>query len=286
MEPSTRDIPPLRDVIARYGLSARKRLGQHFLLDGNLTRKIVRSAGDLAHRNVIEVGPGPGGLTRALLENPDTRVTAVERDSRCIAALAELGRVYRERLLVIEADALSLNPAELCPTPRCIVANLPYNIATALLLSWLPLGPGLESMTLMVQKEVAQRLVAAPGRRDYGRLSVATQWRCRVESLFDVPPTAFVPPPKVKSTVVRIVPRPSPLCDADPGTLEKVTAAAFGQRRKMLRASLRSLSPQGADLCLAADIDPTARAEDLTIEEFCALARAFRAQVNAVSEDP
>ena len=286
MSPIADDLPALRDVIARHDLGARKRLGQHFLLDANLTRKIARTAGDLSDQNIIEIGPGPGGLTRALLELPNTHVIAVERDARCVGALRELGQVYADRLHVIEGDALELNPVDMCPAPRCIVANLPYNISTALLVNWLPLGTALDSMTLMFQKEVAQRLVAAPGGRDYGRLSVAVQWRCHTELLFDIPPSAFVPPPKVTSTVVRLVPRQRPLCDAEPRILEKVTAAAFGQRRKMLRASLRSMTPRSVQLCETAGVDPTARAEDLSIDQFCAVARAYQELASSESGDP
>ncbi|MDZ4737133.1 MAG: 16S rRNA (adenine(1518)-N(6)/adenine(1519)-N(6))-dimethyltransferase RsmA [Rhodospirillaceae bacterium] len=271
-------LPPLRDVIARHGLTARRTLGQHFLLDLNLTRRIARAAGDLAGRCVIEIGPGPGGLTRALLEAGPDRVIAIEKDRRAIAALEELHPVWPDRLEIIEADALALDVSRLGRAPRKIVANLPYNISTALLVAWLPQLTAFESLTLMFQKEVAERLVAAPGSRDYGRLSVATQWRAQVRRLFDIPARAFTPPPKVVSSVIAIEPRAEPLFPADPDCLERVVAAAFGQRRKMLRQALRTLGPDAESLLADAGIDPTARAETLSIEAFCALARAFAAR--------
>jgi 16S rRNA (adenine1518-N6/adenine1519-N6)-dimethyltransferase len=272
-------LPPLRDVIARYGLGARKALGQNFLLDLNLTGRIARSAGPLEGRNVVEIGPGPGGLTRALLAAGAARVVAVERDERCVLALQELAAAYPDRLAIVAGDALETDPAALVPAPRKIVANLPYNIATALLLRWLPGIGAYENLTLMFQKEVAQRLAAAPRSRDYGRLSVVTQWLATVRPLFDVPPRAFVPPPKITSTVVRIEPRPEPLAPCRLADLERVTAAAFGQRRKMLRASLRSLGGgERAEALLAATgLSPTARAEELPVEAFCALARELAA---------
>ena len=270
-------LPPLRDVIERYGLQARRSLGQHFLLDLNLTRRIARAAGDLAGRTVIEIGPGPGGLTRALLESDAARVIAVEVDDRAIAALDELRAAYPDRLEIRAADALAIDVASLGLRPRKIVANLPYNISTALLLAWLPHIDAFENLTLMFQKEVADRLTAQPGSKDYGRLSVAVQWRATVRRLFDIPPRAFTPPPKIVSTVVAIEPRPAPLAKADPVVLERVVGAAFGQRRKMLRQSLRSLVPDPVPTIEAAGIDPTARAETLSVEQFCALARAFEA---------
>ena len=281
------DLPPLREVIARHRLAARKGLGQHFLLDGNLTRKIARAAGDLTGATAIEVGPGPGGLTRALLEGPARRVVAIERDRRCVAALNDLVARYPDRLEVIEGDALKTDLVALAAPPRHIVANLPYNISTALLTTWLERSADFASMTLMFQKEVARRLAATPGGREYGRLTIAAQWRCEVRLLFDVPPAAFVPAPKVTSTVVQLVPRPAPLCDADPAVLTKVVAAAFGQRRKMLRASLRTLpNANAADLCAAAGLDPTARAEDISIVGFCALARAYLDRVSSPNGGP
>ena len=267
------NLPPLREVIARHRLSARRSLGQHFLLDSNLTNRIARAAGDLGDRNVIEVGPGPGGLTRALLEAGARRVFAVERDSRCIAALEELAAAYPERLHLTEGDALETDPVALAPAPRCIVANLPYNIAVPLLIGWLRRAAEFEGLTLMFQKEVAGRLTAAPGGKDYGRLSVLVQWLCEARVLFNVDKRAFTPPPKVTSSVVSLIPRPTPLAAADWESLEAVTAAAFGQRRKMLRSSLK---PLGLDLD-ALSIDARARAEELDVETFCRLARAYEA---------
>ncbi|MDE2228872.1 MAG: 16S rRNA (adenine(1518)-N(6)/adenine(1519)-N(6))-dimethyltransferase RsmA [Alphaproteobacteria bacterium] len=272
-------LPPLREVIRRHGLAARKALGQNFLLDLNLTRRIARGAAPLANFNVVEVGPGPGGLTRALLLEGARRVVAIERDQRCLPALAELAAAFPGRLEIVPGDALAIDPTTLVPAPRKIVANLPYNIATPLLLAWLPRIRAFADFTLMFQKEVAARLAAKPDSRDYGRLSVLIQWLAYVERLFDVAPTAFVPPPKVTSTVVRLTPRPEPQAPCDQDALERVTAAAFGQRRKMLRQSLKSL---GDPLVLLhyASIDPTARAEDLTVAEFCALARALITRSN------
>ena len=264
----------MREVIARYELGARKGLGQNFILDLNLTRRIARAAGPLEQSSIVEIGPGPGGLTRALLDCGARHVTAIERDARCIAALNELALAYPGRLTVIEGDALALDPAALVPAPRRIVANLPYNIATPLLISWLKRIEAYESLTLMFQKEVAQRLTARPRSHDYGRLTIVTQWLATVRALFDIPGSAFVPPPKVTSTVVQLAPRPRPLAACRFADLERVTAAAFGQRRKMLRASLRTLG-DSAKLLEAAGVTPTARAEELTVEEFCALARAL-----------
>ena len=267
-------LPPLREVIARHRLSARRSLGQHFLLDSNLTARITRAAGDLRDRNVIEVGPGPGGLTRALLESGARRVFAIERDGRCVAALEELTAAYPERLHLIEGDALETDVVALVPAPRCIVANLPYNIAVPLLIGWLRRAAEFEGLTLMFQKEVAGRLTATPGGKEYGRLSVLVQWLCEARVLFNVDRRAFTPPPKVTSTVVSLIPRKTPLAAADWESLETVTAAAFGQRRKMLRSSLK---PLGLDLG-ALSIDATARAEELDVETFCLLARAHAAR--------
>ncbi|MBV9524060.1 MAG: 16S rRNA (adenine(1518)-N(6)/adenine(1519)-N(6))-dimethyltransferase RsmA [Alphaproteobacteria bacterium] len=268
------DLPPLREVIARHGIGARRQLGQHFLLDLNLTRRIARAAAPLENVSVIEIGAGPGGLTRALLEEGAGTVIAIERDKRCIAALAELSSAYPGRLTIIEGDALAIEVSQRTAPPRKIVANLPYNIATPLLLGWLRTIGSYRSLTLMFQKEVADRLVAAPRQRNYGRLSVVTQWLARVERLFDVPAQAFVPPPKVTSTVVRLEPHAQPLGECAMAVLERVTAAAFGQRRKMLRASLRSLGDSDA-LLAAAGVPPTARAEELDIPAFCRLAQAL-----------
>ena len=268
------DLPPLGDVIRRFGLGARKSLGQHFLLDLNLCRRIARAsgdwAGDLGDVTVIEIGPGPGGLTRALLETGARKVLAVEKDSRCVAALRELSAAYPGRLEVIEADALGTDVQALTSPPRRVVANLPYNIATPLLLGWLRRITDFDGLTLMFQKEVAGRLVAKPGGKAYGRLSVITQWLAEVRHEFNVSKQAFTPRPKVASSVVSVIPRPAPLAPADWQALETVTAAAFGQRRKMLRSSLK---PLGLDLG-ALGIEPTVRAEDLSVEEFCAIARA------------
>ncbi|TAL02145.1 MAG: 16S rRNA (adenine(1518)-N(6)/adenine(1519)-N(6))-dimethyltransferase RsmA [Rhodospirillaceae bacterium] len=271
-----RTLPPLRDVIAQHRLAADKSLGQHFLLDLNLCARIARTAGDVTIGTTIEIGPGPGGLTRALLE-AGAQVIAIEKDSRCQPILAELAEAFPGRLTVVAGDAMAVNCATLGTAPRRIVANLPYNVATELLLQWLTDIGSFESLTLMFQQEVAERLAAEPGTKTYGRLSIMTQWLCQVALAFDVNPRAFTPPPKVNSTVVSLRPRPQPLAAADRKTLERVTAAAFGQRRKMLRQSLKVLATSigladGTALCSAADIDPTARAETLTVEQFCALA--------------
>jgi 16S rRNA (adenine1518-N6/adenine1519-N6)-dimethyltransferase len=269
-------LPPLREVIARHGLAARHSLGQHFLLDRNLTDRIAREAGIPAGATVIEVGPGPGGLTRSLLATDARRVIAIERDDRCIAALAELEAAAQGRLTLVAGDALAVDWAALCRDadgPCVIVANLPYNIGTALLIQWLHRIDAFASLTLMFQKEVAERLTAAPGGKAYGRLSVLTQWLTVPRRLFAVPARAFVPPPKVDSAVVRLEPRPAPLEPASLATLERVTQAAFGQRRKMLRASLKSLGGDTAALIAAAGVAPTARAEELSVAQFCALAR-------------
>jgi 16S rRNA (adenine1518-N6/adenine1519-N6)-dimethyltransferase len=270
------DLPPLREVIRRHSLAARKSLGQNFLLDLNLTGRIARAAGPLEGVTVVEVGPGPGGLTRALLAEGACKVIAVERDDRAVAALAEIAQRYPGRLDVISDDALTrdLNPhAE----PARVVANLPYNIATPLLISWLtaePWPPWFDRLVLMFQREVAERIVAPPGGKQYGRLSVLAGWRTRAKILFDVHPSAFVPPPKVTSSVVELVPRPDALV-CDRLLLEQVTAAAFGQRRKMLRQSLKTLQIDPAPLLDATGIEPTARAEEISVEGFVALARAL-----------
>lgn len=273
----TDGLPPLRDVIARHGLTTNKSLGQHFLLDLNLTGRIARASGNLAAGTTIEIGPGPGGLTRALLA-AGAQVIAVEKDSRCRGILAEVAAVYAGRLDVIEADALTIDAATLGKTPRRIVANLPYNIGTALLLRWLQNPQAFESFTLMFQTEVAARITAPPDTRAYGRLSIIAQWLCETELLFHVNPRAFTPPPQVQSTVVQLTPRTSPIA-ARRETLERVTAAAFGQRRKMLRQSLRAVAPHAdaEGLCRASSIDPTARAETLSVEQFCTLANAVDA---------
>lgn len=272
-------LPPLREVIARYGLSARKTLGQNFLLDLNLTGRIAREAGVGPSATVYEVGPGPGGLTRALLDAGADRVIAVERDTRCLEALADVSAAYPGRLTLVSDDALSVNEMALVGDAQArIVANLPYNISTALLTKWLtadPWPPWYRSLTLMFQREVADRITAAPGTRPYGRLSVLSQWRTTPRRLFDVPPSAFVPPPKVTSSVVHFKVLDMPVAPADPGSLETVVKAAFGQRRKMLRASLKTLGVDPKALLDTAGIDPSRRAETLDVVEFCALARGF-----------
>ena len=272
------DLPPLRDVIRRHGLTARKSLGQNFLLDLNLTARIARAAAVHDGATVVEIGPGPGGLTRALLAQGAGRVIAVERDARAIAAIAEIAGHYPGRLEVIAADALSFDVRPcLTAGPTRVVANLPYNVATALLISWLvaePWPPWYDALVLMFQREVAERIVAAAGSKSYGRLSVLVGWRCEAKILFDVAAAAFVPPPKVTSSIVRLVPRRAPLA-CDRALLERITAAAFGQRRKMLRQSLKSLGVEPTALLTAAAIDPTARAEDIPIAGFVALARAL-----------
>lgn len=280
-EPQAGDdgLPPLRDVIARHGLAAQKSLGQNFLLDLNLTRRIARAAGTLDDHHIVEVGPGPGGLTRALLMEGAKHVTVLERDQRCLPALEEIAAAYPGRLTIVEGDALEIDMKTLVTGPSRIVANLPYNIATPLLIGWLqvePDRPWYDSMTLMFQKEVAERIVARPGTKAYGRLGIAAQWRMHARMLFDIDRRAFTPPPKITSTVVHLTPREEPLAPADPRALELVVAAAFGQRRKMLRASLKSLTTKAQEILDAAGIDGTRRAEELTIEEFCALARVFK----------
>ena len=272
-------LPPLREVIARHGIAAKRSLGQNFILDLNVTRRIARAAGPLDAGTVIEVGPGPGGLTRALLEEGAAHVVAIERDRRCLAALGELAAAYPGRLELVEGDALKLDPAALARAPRRIVANLPYNIATALLLRWLDRIGDYQSLTLMFQREVAERLVAQPRSPAYGRLSVIVQWLTEPKILFDLPPRAFVPSPKVTSSVVSLTPRATSLAPAEKGALERVTAAAFGQRRKMLRSSLKTLAVPVEPLFVSTGISPTARAEELAVADFCALARALQAAV-------
>ena len=273
-------LPPLREVIRRHGLAAKKSLGQNFLLDLNLTGRIARAAGPLDGATVIEIGPGPGGLTRALLTEGARRVIAIERDERAIAALNEIAEHHPGRLTVVAGDALEYDPRPLLgDAPARIVANLPYNIATVLLVGWLtaePWPPWYDRMVLMFQREVAERIVAPPGSKTYGRLSVLAGWRTEAKILFDVHPSNFVPPPKVTSSVVELVPRAAPLPCRGP-LLERVTAAAFGQRRKMLRQSLKSLGADPLALLDAAGIEPTARAEEIPVEGFAALARALEA---------
>ena len=277
---TTDGLPPLREVIAAHGIDAKKSLGQNFLLDLNLTGKIARAAGDLTRCTVIEVGPGPGGLTRALLFSGARRVIAIERDERCLAALAQIAEHHPGRLEVIAGDAMKTDFAALAPgEPVRIVANLPYNIGTELLVRWLTTldwPPFWSSMTLMFQKEVAERIVAAPGADAYGRLGVLAGWRTQAQIAFDVPRQAFTPPPKVTSSVVHLVPRAAPL-PAELKRLERVTEAAFGQRRKMLRQSLKRVG--GETLLAEAGIDGTRRAETLSVEEFVRLANGLAAPV-------
>ena len=273
-------LPPLSAVIARHGLQPKRALGQHFLLDPSLCGRIARAARPATPAVIMEVGPGPGGLTRALLAAGAARVVAIEKDRRCVAALGELRTRYPDRLEIVEGDALSFDIASLGPARIGIVANLPYNVGTRLLLRWLEQVERIEGMTLMFQKEVAVRITAAGGR-DYGGLSVRAQWLCTCERLFDVSPRAFVPPPGVVSSVVRLVPRATPLAPADPAALDAVTRAAFGQRRKMLRRALRTLTPEPQALLQSAGISPEARAETLSVAEFCALARAWAAMRHA-----
>lgn len=268
-------LPPLREVIAKYGLGARKALGQHFLLDQNLTGRIARSADPLDAGTVFEIGPGPGGLTRSLLAAGARQVIAIERDQRFLPALHDLQAAYPGRLNIVEADALEVDLTTLGSAPRQIVANLPYNVSTPLLLGWLKQVNAFSAMTLMFQKEVADRLLASPRSKAYGRLSVAVQFHCAIKPLFQVPPSAFTPPPQVMSTVVQLRPRPDRPADIDPRLLEKLAAAAFGQRRKMLRASLKTLLPDPEPVLLEAGIAPTARAEELDIDAFCRLTRAL-----------
>ena len=274
--PAIDSLPPLRDVIATYELSAKKALGQNFLLDLNLTAKIARQAGDLSGTDVLEVGPGPGGLTRGLLVEGARKVLAVEKDARCLPALAEIAAVYPGRLEVIEGDALQIDALAHLTPPIAICANLPYNVGTELLVRWLTPAvwpPVWSSLTLMFQKEVAHRIVAKPGDKAYGRLAVLAQWRCDAHIAMHLPPEAFSPPPKVSSAVVHLRALPAPRFEADAKVLERVVAAGFNQRRKMLRASLKGLSPDIEDHLNAVGIPPTERAERVSIEAFCALAR-------------
>lgn len=268
-------LPPLRETIAAHGLDARKRFGQHFLLDLNLTRRIARAASPLADGTTIEIGPGPGGLTRALLLEGAGRVVAIEVDQRAIGALQDLRAAADGRLELIEGDALAIEPGRLGPAPRRIVANLPYNISTALLVRWLHVADDISDMVLMFQKEVVDRLVALPKTKDYGRLSVLAQHVCDVRHLFDVAPSAFVPPPKVVSSVARLTPRPPASRLPDLRPLERATAAAFGQRRKMLRGALAGVLKDPAATLTALGLSPTARAEELSVADFVRLADAL-----------
>ncbi len=272
-------IPPLRDVIATHNLSAKKSLGQNFLLDLNLTAKIARQAGDLASSDILEIGPGPGGLTRGLLAEGARRVLAIEKDARCIPALEEIAAHYPERLQIINGDALEVDPLAHLTPPIKVAANLPYNVGTELLVRWLTPAqwpPFWSSLTLMFQKEVAQRIIAEPGSKAYGRLAVLAQWRSTARIVLDLQPQAFTPPPKVSSAVVHLEALPEPRYPADPHMLSKVVAAAFNQRRKMLRSSLKSVSPDIEAHLKNADIRPTDRAEQISLAQFCALARSLK----------
>ncbi|MBT3140793.1 16S rRNA (adenine(1518)-N(6)/adenine(1519)-N(6))-dimethyltransferase RsmA [Ruegeria litorea] len=269
-------LPPLREVIATHQLSARKSLGQNFLLDLNLTAKIARQAGDLTECDVLEIGPGPGGLTRGLLSEGARRVLAVEKDTRCIPALNEIAQTYPGRLEIINGDALEIDPLAHLTPPVRIAANLPYNVGTELLVRWLTpkeWPPFWQSLTLMFQREVAERIVAQPGSKAYGRLALLAQWRADAHIVLSLPPGAFTPPPKVSSAVVHLTALPKPRFPAPAGVLSRVVAAAFNQRRKMLRAALKGQAPDIEDRLLAAGIKPTERAEQVPLEAFCALAR-------------
>ncbi len=274
------NLPPLRDVIARHDLRAKKALGQNFLLDLNLTARIARAAGDLSNADVLEIGPGPGGLTRGLLAEGARKVLAIEKDERCLPALAEIAEAWPERLQVIHGDALAVDPLTHLTPPIKVVANLPYNVGTELLVRWLTPAqwpPFWDSLTLMFQREVAERIVAKPASKAYGRLALLAQWRCDARIVLTLPPEAFTPPPKVSSAVVHLTRLPAPRFPADPKMLERVVAAAFNQRRKMLRASLRGLD-RGIEARLERlGIAPTARAEEIGLEAFCALARDIAA---------
>ncbi|MEP3244986.1 MAG: 16S rRNA (adenine(1518)-N(6)/adenine(1519)-N(6))-dimethyltransferase RsmA [Sneathiella sp.] len=269
-------LPPLREVINAYGLRAEKSLGQNFLLDLNLTGKIARCPGSLEGEVVLEIGPGPGGLTRAILASGAKHLYAIEKDTRCLAPLADISNAFDNRLTVIEGDALAIDEQDILPGKAHIIANLPYNVATPLLIKWLKSRKQFKSMTLMFQKEVGDRITAEPGSKAYGRLSIISQWLCHVSKQFDISPKAFTPPPKVVSTVVKLVPRDEPAFPADQAMLEKVVATAFGQRRKMLRASLKGLGGSAEDNLLTAGIKPTQRAEELSVEEFCKLSEIYR----------
>lgn len=270
-------LPPLREVIRTHDLQARKSMGQNFLLDLNLTAKIARQAGDLTGCDVLEIGPGPGGLTRGLLAEGARHVLAIEKDSRCGPALAEIAAAYPGRLTVLEGDALQIDPLQHLTPPIRVTANLPYNVGTELLVRWLTppnWPPFWQSLTLMFQREVAERIVAQPGSKAYGRLAILAQWRAEARIVLQLPPEAFTPPPKVSSSVVHLTALPEPRFPADADVLSRVVAAAFNQRRKMLRAALKGVAPDIEDRLIAAGLKPTDRAEQISLEGFCALARA------------
>ena len=272
-------LPALREVIAANDLSARKSLGQNFLLDLNLTAKIARQAGPLDGCDILEIGPGPGGLTRGLLAEGARFVLAIEKDRRCLTALHQISNAYPERLTVLEGDALSIDPLQYLTPPIKVAANLPYNIGTELLIRWLtpPQWPPFwTSLTLMFQREVADRIVAQPGSKAYGRLALLAQWRCDPQIVMSLPPEAFTPPPKISSAVVHFTALPAPRFPADPKVLERVIAMAFNQRRKMLRSALKGLGPDIEDRLVAAGLKPTERAEQVSLEGFCNLARQIQ----------
>ncbi len=271
-------LPPLRDVIRTHDLQARKSMGQNFLLDLNLTAKIARQAGDLSGCDVLEVGPGPGGLTRGLLAEGARKVLAIEKDARCLPALADISAAYPGRLTVVEGDALAIDPLTQLNAPVRVVANLPYNVGTELLVRWLTPAvwpPFWESLTLMFQREVAERIVARPGSKAYGRLSILAQWRTEARIVMQLPPEAFTPPPKVASSVVHLTALPEPRYPADPQVLSKLVAAAFNQRRKMLRSALKGVAPDIEGALRMAGLHATDRAEQISLEGFCALARVI-----------
>ena len=274
------NLPPLREVITAHQLTARKSLGQNFLLDLNLTAKIARQAGDLSACDILEIGPGPGGLTRGLLSEGARKILAIEKDNRCLPALEEIEKAFQGRLQVINEDALRLDPTQYLTAPIRIISNLPYNVGTELLVRWLKppnWPPFWKSLTLMFQKEVAQRIVAQPGSKAYGRLAILAQWRSEVKIVLNLPPDAFTPPPKVSSAVIHLEALPAPRYEADQTVLESLVAAAFNQRRKMLRSALKGLSPEIEDHLKAAGLSPTERAEQVSLEGFCALARQLKA---------
>lgn len=275
------NLPTIKETIDAFGLATKKALGQHFLLDSNITRRIAQAAGTLAGVNVIEIGPGPGGLTRALLETEAAQVIAIEKDTRCIEALAALKTLYGERFVLMEEDALRISPTSLCEAPRAVVANLPYNVGTELVTQWLSEiyadAGAYQSITVMLQKEVAERLCASVGSKEYGRLSVLAQALCTAYPVLELPPGAFSPPPKVTSTVIKLTPKIAPLTRAEFAlkALENTTKAAFGNRRKMLRQSLKTIRVDAESWCIEAGIEPTLRAEQLSVEQFIALANAL-----------
>ena len=274
------NLPPLREVITAHQLTARKSLGQNFLLDLNLTAKIARQAGDLSAYDILEIGPGPGGLTRGLLSEGARKILAIEKDNRCLPALEEIEKAFPGRLQVINEDALRLDPTQYLTAPIRIISNLPYNVGTELLIRWLTppnWPPFWKSLTLMFQKEVAQRIVAQPGSKAYGRLAILAQWRSEVKIVLNLPPDAFTPPPKVSSAVIHLEALPAPRYEANQKFLESLVAAAFNQRRKMLRSALKGLSPEIEDHLKAAGLSPTERAEQVSLEGFCALALQLEA---------